>query len=188
MEIPKHLTGLGKEPIREQNGWNFHYLAGWGGTVDDPNNQFARKYASRDNMFPEERKGKLDIFKLQQHGLMKDRIENGDEFFFYQLLLPIAPDSREAQRYQTEPEKKLTYYNNVMRYRNVYISDVNEGEGNQITPVTLPEAVQFNGILFMHGVCKGASENIKSTRWNAKDLSFIEEIGNTMTCTRWHGI
>ena len=57
----------------------------------------------------------MDIYRLLKHGLTKDRIENGDVFFFYQLLLPIAPDTAEAQRYQIEPEKKLTYYNKVMR-------------------------------------------------------------------------
>ena len=52
---------------------------------------------------------------------------------------------------------------------NVYISDSNEGEGHQVKPVSLPEAVDFDGILFMHGVCEGVSENIKC-RWDAKDL------------------
>ena len=42
IEIPKCLLiGLGREPIREQNGWNFIYL-GWHGTVNHPNNQFAK--------------------------------------------------------------------------------------------------------------------------------------------------
>ena len=82
MEILKHLAGLGKEPIREQNGWKFHYL-GWDSTVEqDPNNQFARKFATRDNIFLDERKGKLDIFKLQQHGLTKEPVHFADGILF----------------------------------------------------------------------------------------------------------
>ena len=99
--------------------------------MEDPSNGFGRKFAGRDNMFPDERKGKLDIFKLQQHGLTEDCIEKGDGFFFYQLLLPIAPESMEAQRYQVVPEKKMTYCNKVMRYTNVYISDSNKGKGTK---------------------------------------------------------
>ena len=59
---------------------DFHWAipVGWDGTVEDPNNLFARKSVTRDNMFPQERKGKQDILKLQQHGLTKDRIENGE--------------------------------------------------------------------------------------------------------------
>ena len=68
------------QPLGRTKGWKFHYLM-WYGTAEDPNNNFSRKFARRDNMFPEERKGKLDIFKLQQHGLTKDCIENGDDFF-----------------------------------------------------------------------------------------------------------
>ena len=46
------------------------------------------------------------------------------------------------------------------------MSDASDGgEGLQIRPVTLPEAVQFNGILLMHSACEGASENVKF-RWD----------------------
>ena len=58
-----------------------------------------------------------------------------------------------------------------MRYTNVYISDANEREGHQVKPVKLPEAVQFDGIIFLHGAYEGLSEHIKF-RWDTKVDSF----------------
>ena len=64
----------------------------------------------------------------------------------------------------------------MVRFTNV------KGEGHQIFPVTLPEAVYLDVIVFMHGACEGAEENIKY-RWDPQDLSFNEDIANTITCT-----
>ena len=48
-------------------------------------------------------------------------------------------------------------------YKDRTIVDVNEGEGHQVaSAVTLPaEAAHFDVILFLHGICEGAKENIK---------------------------
>ena len=75
-----------------------------------------------------------------------------------------------------QAEKKHSFYNKV--------------KCHQLKPVALPEAVQFDSILFSFhgGACEGGSKSIKF-RWDSKDLSFHEDIANTsMTLNRWYEI
>ena len=58
--------------------------------TEDPEDPFSRKYATNKDLFPKEREGKLDLTKLRNYGLAKQRIEEEDAFYFYQLVLPIS--------------------------------------------------------------------------------------------------
>ena len=77
-----------KDGERKLGGWEFHY-DGW----ESDNNNY-RKHVTPDNMFPQERKGCLDVDKLRSLGLSKARMKDCDALFFYQLLLPIGDAGR----------------------------------------------------------------------------------------------
>ena len=66
--------------------------------LDDPDNQFARKYAILQGMVLKESSVVLGVLKLQQHLFVKEWLANADTFSFYQLFLPIATDFNEAQQ------------------------------------------------------------------------------------------
>ena len=72
---------------RKINGYEFFYT-GWKQPIDDPS--FYRDGATRGNMFPPDRKGRLDKDLLKKMGLTKERMQNGDALFFYQFLFPIC--------------------------------------------------------------------------------------------------
>jgi hypothetical protein len=70
---------------RIRRGWEFHYQ----GYKGDTN---FRDGASKDSsLFPEEHKGKLDADLLEKLGMSRERLEQEDFLFFYQLILPIMP-------------------------------------------------------------------------------------------------
>ena len=72
--VPKNAAG-----DREVNGWKFFYK-GWHHHLD--NGDFWRKDTSRDNIFPPNRKSKLDGEILKNMGLSRDRMINKDAIFF----------------------------------------------------------------------------------------------------------
>ena len=47
-----------------------------------------------DNMFPDDRKGRLNPDLLEMMGLTSERMQECDALFFYQLLLPICDPSK----------------------------------------------------------------------------------------------
>jgi len=79
-----------EEGNRSSNGFDFFY-DGWKRGDYDP---VFRNSSKGDHVFPESRKGGLDVEKLTRLGLTKERMLNvgdlaPDALWFYQLLLPI---------------------------------------------------------------------------------------------------
>ena len=75
---------------RAHNGWDVTYDGSWETSADTPH----RHGAKAGNMIPEERVGQLDGEYLKKMGLTKDRMEEGDALFFYQLLYPLQNPAR----------------------------------------------------------------------------------------------
>ena len=76
--VPKNAAG-----VHEVNGWTFHYQ-GWHHHLDNGN--FWWKNATRDDIFPPDKKAKLDAELLKKMGLTRERIVSKDALFFIQLL------------------------------------------------------------------------------------------------------
>jgi hypothetical protein len=72
---------------REAGGYEFFY-EGW--NKDNPTRENCRFGANREDLFPADRDVTLGVTFLKNIGLSKQRIEECDALFFYQLLLPIV--------------------------------------------------------------------------------------------------
>ena len=91
-----HQLPSGARPVpevggkREVEGFRFH-CKGW--KLPGRRKKF-RSGATRDNMFPESRKGCLDAEKLSKLGLRKERMAGDDGapdlLWFHQLIMPMA--------------------------------------------------------------------------------------------------
>jgi hypothetical protein len=89
-----HTLPTGCRPVppndggeRTLNGWAFHYNS-W--TADESSESVARSGATKTNMFPDCRKGKLDYALLKRMGLTKKRILGNDCLFFISSCFPYA--------------------------------------------------------------------------------------------------
>jgi hypothetical protein len=97
-----------KKGKRQCNGWEFHYQ----GYKGDTN---FRDGASKDSsLFPEEHKGKLDADLLEKLGMTRERLEQEDFLFFYQLILPIMPIGK------IEGDPQVEHYPTVAANSNGY--------------------------------------------------------------------
>jgi hypothetical protein len=86
-----HSLPTGAMPVPEKNGkrqcngWEFHYQ----GYKGDTN---FRDGASKDSsLFPEQQRASLMLILLEKLGMSRERLEQEDFLFFYQLILPIMP-------------------------------------------------------------------------------------------------
>jgi hypothetical protein len=161
---------------REHSGWTFFYK-GW-----ESDSNFSRRHATRDNMFPKERKGHLDAGKLRSLGLTKERMKDNDALFFYQLLLPIC----DPQNSGIEDDGRMGFFHKVTKYTNIYGAScfgMDGTYGHRFQPVTLREIVKFEGIIHRHGV-KGGGPGIHR-RWEQEDSDWDGGIFNAMTLTRF---
>ena len=77
--VPKNTAG-----VREVNGWTFHY-EGWCHHLD--NGDIWRKNATQDNIFPPDRKSKLDVELMKKMGLTRERTVSKDALFFYPAVV-----------------------------------------------------------------------------------------------------
>jgi hypothetical protein len=117
-----HVLPTGATPVpqvdnkRELDGWEFHYR-GWTGT----NN--ARNGASREDVFPECRKGCLDTAVLERMGLTEERMQKHDALFFYQLLLPIC----DPKRSDIDNDPRKPFYSQVESFSNLYAYSIGLG-------------------------------------------------------------
>ena len=73
--IPRNAAG-----VRKVNGWTFHDQ---GRHHHLDNGDFWRKNATRDNIFPPDRKSKLDAELLKKMGLTRERMVSKDALFFF---------------------------------------------------------------------------------------------------------
>ena len=82
--VPKNASGH-----REINGWRFHYK-GWLHHLDA--GDFWRKNATWDNIFPDDRKSKLDGELLKKMGHNRERMIAKDALFCPALVLTLQSE------------------------------------------------------------------------------------------------
>jgi hypothetical protein len=178
-----HMIPTGALPVPLENGerklgeWKFYY-EGW----ETSKNNCSRNYVTDDNMFPDERKGCLDVEKLRSFGLSKARMKDCDAFFFYQLLFPIGDPKRSG----VKDDGRMPYYTDVTSFTNIYGASefgMAGTYGHQFKPVTLDEIVRFDGIVHRHGV-RGGGPGIH-LRWDPTDSDYDDTVYNAMSHTRF---
>jgi len=181
----RHSLPTGASPVpkgpdgkRCVNGWEFFY-DGWTKGDDDAT---ARSGATRENLFPESRKGCLDQRLLRKLGLTKRVIQDKDALFFYQLLLPMCDPRRSG----IEGDPRKAFYCDVEMFSNLYFMCMGYGGayGHAFEPVMLPELVRFDGVVVRDGV-RGGSDGAVYRRWDAQGVSHDAQVINSMTLARW---
>jgi hypothetical protein len=94
---------------REEGGYEFFYQ-GW--KQENPTRENRRFGATRKDLFPTDRDDKLDVTFLKKMGLSKQRMEQCDALFFYQLLLPIVNPAMLG----IDDDTRMGYYEDVLLY------------------------------------------------------------------------
>ena len=130
-------------------------------------------------MFPTDRKGRLDKDLLKKMGLTKERMQNGDALFFYQLLFPICNPKRSG----IEGDPRQPYYLPRSQFTNSYAIDVKQRNGiyNNIFPHTHPEEqVNWDGI-----VARNVNDYIGDCYVKENQNTYDSVIADTMYFRRW---
>jgi hypothetical protein len=138
---------------REAGGYEFFYK-GW--KEENPTRENCRFGATRENLFPADRDVTLDVTYLKKMGLSKQRMEECDALFFYQLLLPIVDPAMSGINGDT----RIGYYEEVARNTNLYaFGPKNRGgtRGHVFCPTTAEELLVWDGI-----VCQNINTNMLS--------------------------
>ncbi len=151
------LAGTVSVPInaltgkREAGGYEFFYK-GW--KEENPTRENCRFGATREDLFPADRDVTLDVIFLKKMGLSKQRMEECNAVFFYQLLLPVVDPSMSGINGDT----RIGYYEEVARNTNLYtFGPKNRGgtRGHVFCPTTAEELLVWDGI-----VCQNINTNI----------------------------
>ena len=184
---PQSATGgdqQGRSKKRKVDDWEFFY----DGSYKNTNDTQYRSEATRDNLFPESRRSKLDIELLVNVlGLDRDRMidDKGlpDALWFYQLLLPIA----ETSRIPDDPRKnfyvEVAIFSNIYETRDLRIGATGlDSHHDQCKP---NDFLKFDGVLLMDGV-KGGCNGAMYRLWKVGDALYCDEIVRAMTKERWH--
>ena len=205
--VPKFIKGVfarfslptGAEPVpmgndgkRTAAGFEFHY-EGWDRTDDIP---MHRSGATRDNPFPEIRKGSLHGDVLHRLGLNSSRMKEGDgapdSLFFYQLILPIHEiNKKKVLTVPMDPRK--SFYPKVASWSNMYATGelgiLGSGYGHKFTQVDPTEMLQWDGSVVMDGVL-GGSNGAFLRRFDSREgnTGYCEPIAKTFTKSRWLAI
>lgn len=192
-------TGATPVPLDENGkrcvaGWDFHYQ-GWSRESDSTASPIPsfRSGATRDNMFPECRKGSLDGELLSRLGLTADRMieKDGapDALFFYQLLLPIHHiGDKKVTTVENDPRKP--FYTKAAIWSNMYAAGelkiLGSGYGHQFQSVEPPELLQWDGSVVMDGVL-GGSQGAILRRFDTRpgNSQYHELMAKTFTKSRW---
>jgi len=181
--VPAALNGK-----RTIGGFEFFYQ-GWQKQV--PN---LRSGATRDNMWPNSRKGSLDRNILTKLGMSSVRMieetdRQPDALFFHQLILPIHNiDNSKVLTVEGDPRKP--FYSNVARWTNMYACEelgiLGGGYGHEFKATTPIECLQWDGSVVMDGVL-GGSKGAFLRRFDTRkgNCMFSEEMSSTFTKTRW---
>ena len=116
-----HALPTGATPVplkdgkRSVAGWDFHYQ-GW--KLDENHPTKFRSGATKDDPFPECRKGSLDGAVLEKLSLESGRMSEDDgapdALFFLQLLLPISKTTG------IEDDPRKPFYPQVAQWSNLY--------------------------------------------------------------------
>ena len=178
--VPKNREGK-----RMQNGYEFFYQ-GWRSneTGVDYRHSNREEYINNAKKYeiPDERKGCLDADKLKKYGLDKNRIQNRDALFFYQLLLPLC----DAEKSGIVDDKRKSYYSACETHSNIYASKIKaiSSYGHSFSPVLLEDNVHFDGVIVRDG-CVGGGDGDLYRRWDTCSSKYDEEIANSLTFTRF---
>ncbi len=136
---------------REAGGYEFLYK-GW--KEEKTTRENCRFGATGENLFPADRDITFDVTFLKKMGLSKQRMEECNELFFYQLLLPIVDPAMSGINGDT----RIPYYEEVARNTNLYAFEPkNRGGtcGHVFFPKTAEELLVWDGI-----VCQNINTNI----------------------------
>ena len=179
-ELPTGCTPLPKdaEGKRTSAGWELHY-DGW----NTDRASLPRDGATVNNLFPEERRGCLDIEVLKNLGLTKERIQGvPDSLFFLQLILPICDPKQSG----IVDDPRSPYYTECTKFSNLYKyqSSIGSTYGHSVKEVENHEFVRFDGCLIRDGVRGGDGAIYR--RWNKESACSDEYIQSGMTVSRWH--
>jgi hypothetical protein len=177
-----HVLPTGATPLppslvnnkRELEGWEFHYK-GWTGT----NN--VRDGASREDLFPECRKGCLDKAVLERMGMTPERMQQHDALFFYQLLLPIC----DPKRSDIVDDPRKPFYCQVEQFSNLYGYSIGLGGsyGHKFRVIELHELVRFDGVVVKDGV-RGGSDGALYRRW-IDGSDYDHDVADSINHSRW---
>ena len=187
-----HTLPTGARPVpanddgnRVVGDWNFHYQ-GWSrGEAGIP----FRSGATKDNPFPQYRKGSLCPETLTRLGMSKMRMmqKDGapDALFFHQLILPIHDTTSKTIR----NDPRTPFYPSVSKFSNMYaVGELNlgTGYGHSFTPTNPSELLQWDGTIVMDGV-RGGSNGALLRRMDTRtgNTAYDEYIAEAFSKTRW---
>ena len=187
-------TGVVPVPLDEDgkrtcNGWEFHYK-GWSLPPDVPK---FRDEATKEDMFPQFRRGSLDQNILSRLGLTKERMAdvNNDPnaLWFYQLLLPIHHINQAKKIEPVEDDPRSPFYCEVSKFTNLYAVGELElgcGYGHHFETTSAAELLHWDGVLVMDGV-RGGSRGAILRRFDNYNgsKSYDPDISKAMTKSRW---
>eukprot|EP00536_Pseudo-nitzschia_multiseries_P011647 jgi/Psemu1/29563/gm1.29563_g len=135
------------------DGWKFHYQ-NWVPEEDTPTT-FSHRYTSSRDLFPQERKEKLDMAKLRKHGLQLGRVLDSE-------------DEKKANGIL----RRKPFYSEVLKWsNNYYANQANNGKGHYIGSIKLSELIHFDGIVLLHGTL-GIQKDSICYRWTKIDTLY----------------
>jgi hypothetical protein len=149
---------------REEGGFEFFYQ-GW--KQENSIRENCRFGATREDLFPTERDVKLDVTFLKKMGLSKQRMEQCDALFFYQLILPIVDPAMS----RIDGDTRMGYYKDVARNTNMYAFGVKNRGGTCGHVFCTTTAVVWDGIL-----CCNINTNIAESWMMNQSNTFDQEI------------
>ena len=159
--VPKNIDG-----VRKFGDWTFHY-DGWQSTVDEnnENNEYTkyRSDATKNNLFPESRRGCLDAELLEKMGLTREKMQMGDSLFFYQLLFPICNPKKSG----IPGDPRQAYYSEVTNFSNLYACSLGLIGGqysHAFRSIKVQELLHFDGVVVRDGALGGSNGSIYQ-RW-----------------------
>jgi hypothetical protein len=161
---------------REAGGYEYFY-EGW--NKDNPKRENCRSGANREDLFSADRDVTLDVTFLKNMGLSKQRMEECNALFFYQLLLPIVDPAMSGIKSDT----RMGYYKDVAMNTNMYAFGVKNGGGtcgHVFCPTTAEELLVWDGI-----VCYNINTNIAESWMMNQSNIFDQEIMEAMHFRRW---
>ena len=180
--------GKGNRAKKEKIGeFEFHYR-GW--KRSDNEGPF-RSGATRDNLFPDERKGKLCRSALIKLGCTPARMKQADgapdSLFFYQLLLPICQTENSGVM---GGDPRIGFYHKAARWSNTYaVRDLDIGNGlkHKYENVTMDELLRWDGVIVMDGALGGSRGAIFRRFDDSRDdnVCFNQHIASAFTKTRF---
>ena len=160
---------------REVGGYEFFY-DGW--KHPSPNKSNTRMGATKENLFPKDRSVQLDADVLKRLGLTKQRIENCDALFFYQLLLPIVDPAHSG----IKDDPRIGFYEEVATHTNVYaMGNKNRGgtRGHVFRPTNAEELLVWDGI-----VTRNLADNVAES-WMASQSNTYDREIDEANYRRW---